>query len=303
MNSFLVISPEVSEALANKKPVVALESTIITHGMPYPANMQTALLIEETVRENGAIPATIAVIDGVIRVGLSHEDIKKLAQGEADAIKLSRKDLAYVLAAQKTGSTTVAATMICAHLAGIQVFVTGGIGGVHRAGESTFDISADLQELAKTPVTVVCAGAKAILDIGRSLEVLETLGVPIVGYQTKRFPAFYYADSGYELDYGVEDLAVVARMMHKQADLGLEAGILLACPIPQEDALEKALIEDAISEALKDAQEANIQGKAVTPYLLKRVAEKTQGDSLRANIALIKNNAKIGALLAQAVLA
>jgi pseudouridine-5'-phosphate glycosidase len=294
------LSEEVRTALADGRPVVALESTIITHGMPHPVNLETALAVEQTVRDHGAVPATIAILDGDIRVGLSTEELTQLAQ-LGDVIKVSRRDLPYVVATRRNGATTVAATMICAHWAGIQVFATGGIGGVHRGATQTMDISADLEELARTNVAVVCAGAKAILDIGLTLEYLETRGVPVVGYRTSEFPAFYTRRSGYELDCTVETPEAAAELLRTKWELGLTGGVLIANPIPAEHALDEAVIEQAIQQALQDAEQRGITGKAVTPFLLDRVKELTGGASLAANVALVKNNAALAAEIAAAL--
>lgn len=293
----LEIKDEVKKALEEKRAVVALESTIISHGMPYPENLETALEVERIVREAGAIPATIAILDGVMKVGLNKEELYYLATTK-DALKVSRRDLPYVLANKKNGATTVAATMIIAKLAGIKVFVTGGIGGVHRGGEDSFDISADLMELAKTSVAVVCAGAKSILDIGRTLEVLETNGVPVLGYKTQEFPSFYTPHSGYLVDYAIETTQEAAKVLKMKWDLGLEGGVVFAVPILEEVALEDATIEEAIKRALEHAQDLGISGKELTPYLLDELKRVTQGSSLKANIELVYNNARVGSSLA-----
>ncbi|HZK10330.1 MAG TPA: pseudouridine-5'-phosphate glycosidase [Clostridia bacterium] len=291
------IKKEVKEALDQGRAVVALESTIISHGMPYPENLETALQVERIVRQAGAVPATMAILDGVMKVGLNKEELEYLATTK-DALKVSRRDLPYVLASKKNGATTVAATMIMAKLAGIKVFVTGGIGGVHRGGEDSFDISADLMELAKTSVAVVCAGAKSILDIGRTLEVLETHGVPVLGYKTKEFPSFYTPKSGYFVDYTMESTQEAARLLKEKWDLGLEGGAVLAVPIAEEAALDDGLIEGSIQTALLHAKELGISGKEVTPYLLDELKRVTKGDSLKANIELVYNNARVGSALA-----
>lgn len=293
----LEIKDEVKKALEEGRAVVALESTIISHGMPYPENLETALEVEKIVREAGAIPATIAILEGVMKVGLNKEELYYLATTK-DALKVSRRDLPYVLANKKNGATTVAATMIIAKLAGIKVFVTGGIGGVHRGGEDSFDISADLMELAKTSVAVVCAGAKSILDIGRTLEVLETNGVPVLGYKTQEFPSFYTPHSGYPVDYAMESTQEAAKVLKIKWDLGLEGGVVFAVPILKEVALEDATIEEAIKRALEHAQELGISGKELTPYLLDELKRVTQGGSLKANIELVYNNARVGSSLA-----
>jgi pseudouridine-5'-phosphate glycosidase len=296
------ISPEVAEALSAHRPVVALESTIISHGMPHPSNVAMALEVEAIVREEGAIPATIAVLAGEICVGLNRAQIEAIGGPDArqNVMKLSRRDLPFAVAAKKDGATTVSATMICAERAGIRVFATGGIGGVHRHGEQTMDVSADLQELAQTSVAVVCAGAKAILDIGRTLEVLETLGVPVVGYMTSKFPAFYYADSGFGVDCELRSPGEVASLLKAKWDLGLRGGVLVANPVPEADALDHTYIEGVIAEALQEAQRMGITGKDTTPFLLAKVSERTKGLSLKCNIALVQNNARVAAQIARA---
>ena len=293
----LQLSGPVADALARRAPVVALESTIITHGLPSPRNLETALEVEDIVRAAGAVPATIAVIDGVLRVGLDRETLERLA-GASDVRKLSRADLAAALVDGATGSTTVAATMIGAHLAGIEVFATGGIGGVHRGAESSFDISADLHELARTPVIVVAAGAKAILDIPKTLEVLETLGVPVIGYRTDRFPAFWSRDSGLPAPIRLDDTADIARSHRLRAAMGLQGGQLVANPIPQVAEIPAAELDPIIENALASAEAEGVRGKDVTPFLLARVLELTAGRSLSANIALIKHNAALAAEIA-----
>lgn len=302
-SSLLAVDATVREALEAGRPVVALESTIITHGMPYPQNLQTARAVEDVVREGGAVPATIAVLDGVLRVGLTEADLDRLASRGQDVVKASRRDLAAVLARRGTAGTTVAATMVAAHLAGIAVFATGGIGGVHRGGEQTFDISADLIELSQTPVAVVCAGAKSILDIPKTLEVLETYGIPVLGYRTGAFPAFYARESGCAVDQRVDDVDTIARMIATGRALGLKGGLLVANPIPEADALDGAAIERQIAESIEDAAAAGLSGKALTPFLLQRLYELTDGRSLTANIALVKNNARLGAAIATALAA
>lgn len=296
----LDLSAEVAAALDAGAPVVALESTIITHGMPWPRNLETAQAVEDEVRNHGAVPATIAVMDGRIRVGLERPVLETLARAKGGA-KLSRADLAHCMATGGTGATTVAATMICAHLAGIAVFATGGIGGVHRGAEADFDISADLQELARTPVTVVAAGAKAILDIPKTLEVLETLGVPVIGYRTDRFPAFWTRDSGLPAPLRADTPAEIAAAHRLRAALGLGGGQLVANPIPAADALNPGLISTAIEDAIAAAVRAGVTGKAVTPFLLAHVLEATGGASLDANIALVRNNARLAAAIAAAL--
>ncbi|MCM3707657.1 MULTISPECIES: pseudouridine-5'-phosphate glycosidase [Cytobacillus] len=294
---WLEYSEEVLEAKKANKPVVALESTIISHGMPYPQNVQTAKEVEEIIRKNGAVPATIAILNGKIKIGLSDEELEFLAQSK-DVEKASRRDLPYLVAKKKNGATTVAATMICAELAGIEVFVTGGIGGVHREAETTMDISADLQELAMTNVAVVCAGAKSILDIGLTLEYLETHGVPVVGIETDVLPAFYTRTSPFNVNYRVDTAEEAAKMIRTKWGLGLKGGVVIANPIPEKDALEEAFISGVIETALKEANENNISGKKVTPFLLGKVKELTEGRSLTANIALVKHNAEVGSRIA-----
>ena len=290
----LHFSHEVAEALAAKKPVVALESTIITHGMPYPRNVETALSVEKAAREMGAVPATIAVIDGRFRVGLDGEEIGRLGELTGGVVKASRRDLALVAARKGSAGTTVAATMFIASLAGLEVFATGGIGGVHRGAEETFDISADLVELARTRVAVVCAGAKSILDIEKTLEYLETQGVAIVGYRCDEFPAFYARSSGYKLEHRCDGLHDLARMIRLQREIG-PGGLLIANPIPEDHALEQAAIEERIAAAVAEAKAQGVGKKEATPFLLKRVVELTEGKSLEANIALIRNNAMLAA--------
>ncbi len=290
----LDFSPEVAEALSAKKPIVALESTIITHGMPYPRNVETARSVEEAAREMGAVPATIAVIDGRFRVGLNGEEIERLGALTGGVVKASRRDLAPVAARKGSAGTTVAATMFIASLAGLEIFATGGIGGVHRGAEETFDISADLVELAQTRVAVVCAGAKSILDIEKTLEYLETQGVAIVGYRCDEFPAFYARSSGFKLEHRCDGLHDLARMIRLQRDIG-PGGLLIANPIPHDHALELAAVEGRIAEAVAEAKAQGVGKKEATPFLLKRVVELTEGKSLEANIALIRNNAMLAA--------
>ncbi|MCA0241886.1 MAG: pseudouridine-5'-phosphate glycosidase [Proteobacteria bacterium] len=296
----LDLHPEVAQALAAGAPVVALESTLIAHGMPWPHNLQTARRLEAEVRAHGAVPATIAVLGGRLKAGLGDADLQALAQRGPQIAKLSRRDLAACVARGEDGATTVAATMIVAALAGIRVFATGGIGGVHRGAGESFDISADLLELAQTPVAVVCAGAKSILDLGLTLEVLETHGVPVVGYGTDTLPAFYVRDSGIALPQRVDGPQAAARLMHAQWALGLKAGLVFANPIPPEHALPRERVDAAIARALADAQAQGIRGKASTPFLLQRVSELTGGDSLAANLALVLNNAAVAAQVAAA---
>jgi pseudouridine-5'-phosphate glycosidase len=290
----LDFSPEVAEALSAKKPIVALESTIITHGMPYPRNVETARSVQDAVREMGAIPATIAVIDGRFRVGLEGHEIERLGELTGGVVKASRRDLALVAARKGSAGTTVAATMFIAGLAGIEIFATGGIGGVHRGAEETFDISADLVELSRTRVAVVCAGAKSILDIGKTLEFLETQGVAVVGYRTDEFPAFYARSSGFKLEHRCDGLHDLARTIRLQREIG-PGGLLIANPIPHDHALEEAVIEARIAEAVAEAKIQGVGKKEATPFLLKRVVELTGGQSLDANIALIRNNAMLAA--------
>jgi pseudouridylate synthase len=287
-------SPEVAEARAAKMPIVALESTIITHGMPYPRNVETARSVEQAVHEMGAVPATIAVIDGRLRVGLNGQEIERLGELSGGVVKASRRDLAPVAARNGSAGTTVAATMFIASLAGIEIFATGGIGGVHRGAEETFDISADLVELSRTRVAVVCAGAKSILDIGKTLEFLETQGVAVVGYRIDEFPAFFSRSSGFRLEHRCDGLRDLARMIRLQRDIG-PGGLLIANPIPQDHALEEAAIEERIAEAVAEAKAQGVGKKEATPFLLKRVVELTGGQSLEANVALIRNNAILAA--------
>ena len=291
MNKYLDISPEVQQALADGKPVVALESTIISHGMPYPKNVETAMLVEKTIRENGAVPATIAIIGGRLKAGLSPEEIEYLGKSGRKVAKVSRRDLAAIVARGADGATTVTTTMIIAHMAGIKVFATGGIGGVHRGAETTMDISADLEELAGTPVMVVCAGAKSILDLGLTLEYLETTGVPVIGYGTDELPAFYTRSSGFGVDYRVDTPAQLAAMFKAQQELGMKGGMLVTNPIPEQYAMDKAVIDAAIEQAVAESKEQGIHGKETTPFLLARVVELTGGDSLESNIQLVLNNA------------
>ncbi len=300
MNEALVFAPEVREALAAGGPVVALESTLITHGFPYPANVETALAMERVIREEGGVPATIAVLDGQITVGLSAEQIERLAAlGQAGVRKCSRRDLPIVVGLRQHGATTVAGTMIVAHMAGIEVFATGGIGGVHRGHPE--DVSADLIELGRTPITVVCAGAKSILDLPLTLEVLETQGVPVLGYGTDTLPAFYSRSSGLPVDQRVDTPEQVAAIVAARRKLGLQHGTLVTVPVPEEDALPNDEAERAIAEATRQAETAGIHGKAVTPFVLAKVLELTGGRSQRANIAALVNNARVAAQLARAI--
>ena len=295
MNKYLDISPEVAEALNSGKPVVALESTIISHGMPYPRNVETALLVEQTIRENGAVPATIAIIGGRLKAGLSKDEIEYLGKSGRNVAKTSRRDIAALVARKADGATTVTTTMMIAHMAGISIFATGGIGGVHRGAEVTMDISADLEELGNTPVMVVCAGAKSILDLGLTLEYLETKGVPVIGYGTDELPAFYTRHSGFGVDYRADSPEELAAMFKAQRDLGLKGGMLVTNPIPEEYSRDKAVIDAAIDQAIKEASEKGIKGKETTPFLLAKVVELTGGDSLDSNIALVLNNARLAA--------
>ena len=292
------ISSEVLQALNNNQPVVALESTIISHGMPYPKNVQTALEVEKTIRENGAIPATVGIIEGEIIVGMSPDEIEQF--GKRKGIKkVSRRDLPIVVANKEWGATTVAATMICANMAGIEVFVTGGVGGAHRGAENNFDISADLDELGKTNVTVVSAGVKAILDLHLTLEILETKGVPVLSYQSEEFADFYTRHSGIKMENVVNSPLEIAKIIKAKRDLKLDGGVLVANPIPEEFAMDDKKINDAIETALKRADEQGVKGKDITPFLLKTIVELTDGDSLESNIKLVLNNAKLGAKVAK----
>jgi pseudouridine-5'-phosphate glycosidase len=307
IEAFLDVTEEVADARRDGRGIVALESTIIAHGMPYPQNLETARLLERTVRETGATPATIAIIAGRIKIGLGDEDLSLLAEGrlaEGDnVIKASRRDLGVAVARGMTAATTVAGTMICAHLGGIRVFATGGIGGVHRGGETSWDVSADLQELARTPVAVVSAGAKAILDLRRTLEYLETMGVPVIGYRTDSFPAFYTPDSGHPVDYRIDQAAEIAAALAAGWGLGLEGGAVIANPVPEAHASPAEDIARAIDSALEDAERRDVSGKALTPFLLSRIGDLTEGESLRTNIALAKNNATLAGQIATALAA
>jgi len=297
MKKYLDINPEVKTALEQGKPVVALESTIISHGMPYPKNVETALNVEKIIRDKGAVPATIAILSGKLKVGLTEEEIEYLGKA-TNVIKASRRDIPYIVSKKLDGATTVASTMIVASLAGIKVFATGGIGGVHRGATETFDISADLEELANTNVAVVCAGAKSILDIGLTLEYLETHGVPVVGYQTEEMPAFYTRKSGYKVDYKLDTPEEIAKMLKAKWDLGLKGGMVVANPIEEQYQMDYDIITDAINKAVKQADENGIKGKDTTPFLLAKVKEITGGDSLESNIMLVYNNASLGAKIA-----
>ncbi len=296
--NYLDVSPEVRQALAEKRPVVALESTIISHGMPFPDNLETALQVEQAVRENGAVPATIAILGGKMKAGLSHAEIEYLAKTGRQVIKASRRDIPFLLAQNLPGATTVASTMFIAAQAGIQIFATGGIGGVHRGAAQSFDVSADLQELARTNVAVVCAGAKSILDIGLTLEYLETFGVPVVGFQTDEFPAFYTRRSGFGVDYRVDSVEELAKALKIKWKVGLPGGVVIANPIPAEDEPSVAHIQNATETALAEAQRLGIKGKEITPFLLAKIKELTGGESLEANVKLVLNNARLAARLA-----
>lgn len=295
MNKYLSISPEVQEALKAGKPVVALESTIISHGMPYPQNVETALRVEQTIRENGAIPATIAIIGGKLKAGCTPEEIEYLGKKGHAVTKASRRDLPVLIARGEDGATTVTTTMIIAAMAGIKVFATGGIGGVHRGAETTMDISADLEELAQTPVLVVCAGAKSILDLGLTLEYLETKGVPVIGYRTEELPAFYTPHSGFKVDYRLDTPEQIAAAFKAKLDMGLKGGMLVTNPIPDEYAMPADVINKAIDEAIEESKKLGIHGKETTPFLLAKVKDLTGGDSLASNIQLVLNNARLAA--------
>ena len=299
MNKYLDIAPEVQQALADGRPVVALESTIISHGMPYPKNVETALLVEQTLRDNGAVPATIAILGGRLKAGLSKEEITYLGKAGRKVAKVSRRDLPVICARGADGATTVTTTMMIAHMAGIQVFATGGIGGVHRGAETTMDISADLEELAETPVMVVCAGAKSILDLGLTLEYLETKGVTVLGYQTEELPAFYTRKSGLPVDCRLDTPEEVAAAIRTQYELGYHGGMLITNPIPEEDALDPDYIERVIEDACAEAKQKGIHGKATTPFLLARIHEITGGNSLASNIKLVYNNVALAAEIAK----
>ena len=295
MNKYLDLSPEVAEALRAGKPVVALESTIISHGMPYPQNVETALRVENTIRENGAVPATIAVIGGRLKAGLTSEEIEYLGKKGRGVAKASRRDLPVLVAQGKDGATTVTTTMIIAAMAGIKVFATGGVGGVHRGAETTMDISADLEELAQTPVMVICAGAKSILDLGLTLEYLETKGVPVIGYGTEELPAFYTRKSGFKVDYRLDTPEELAAAFRAKMEMGLKGGMLVTNPIPEEYSMDPDRINAAIDQAVAEAKEQGIQGKETTPFLLARIKDLTGGDSLASNIQLVLNNARLAA--------
>lgn len=298
LNPYLDVAPEVAAAVAAGKPVVALESTIISHGMPYPQNVETALKVEQIIRDNGAVPATIAILGGRLKAGLTAEEIEYLGKKGQDVTKASRRDLAVLVSRKADGATTVTTTMMIAHMAGIQVFATGGIGGVHRGAETSMDISADLQELAHTPVAVVCAGAKMILDIGLTLEYLETMGVPVLGFNTDDFPAFYCRKSGFGVDYNAPTALDVARVAKTKWDLGLAGGMLIGNPVPEEYAMDFNEMSAIIDKALASAAEAGVRGKNITPYLLAHIVEYTGGRSLATNIQLAYNNARVAAAIA-----
>ncbi|MGL1920774.1 MAG: pseudouridine-5'-phosphate glycosidase [Hyphomicrobiales bacterium] len=300
MKKYLELTAEVTHALADGKPVVALESTIISHGMPYPQNVEMANKVEQVIRDNGAVPATIAIMNGKLKVGLSTADIEALAKEGQKAAKVSRRDVPFILAAQKIGATTVASTMIIAEMAGIKIFATGGIGGVHRGAETSFDISADLEELSQTNVAVICAGIKSILDLGLTLEYLETKGVPVIGYQTDSLPAFYARTSEHNVDYNLQSAADIATALKVKWEIGLSGGAIIANPVPAAEAMPAAEINQYIDQALQEAKEQNIVGKLATPFLLARVSELTEGKSLATNIALVLNNAKLAAQIAVA---
>lgn len=295
---YLDIAPEVAQALAANSPVVALESTIISHGMPYPQNVQMANQVEQVIRDHGATPATIAIMDGRLKVGLSTDDIERLAKHGQATAKVSRRDVPFIIASKQIGATTVASTMLIAEMAGINIFATGGIGGVHRGAETSFDISADLEELSQTNVAVICAGIKSILDLGLTLEYLETKGVPVIGYQTDSLPAFYARTSAHQVDYNLTTASDIANTLKIKWAMGLKGGAIIANPVPQEQAMDEAEINQYIDQALREATEQNIIGKLATPFLLARVSELTEGKSLATNIALVLNNAKLAAQIA-----
>jgi pseudouridine-5'-phosphate glycosidase len=303
LNQYLDVNPEVAQALAEGKPVVALESTIISHGMPYPQNVETALKVEEIIRSNGAVPATIAILGGRLKAGLTKDEIAYLGKQGQAVTKASRRDLAVLVAKGADGATTVTTTMMIAHMAGIQVFATGGIGGVHRGAETTMDISADLEELGQTPVMVVCAGAKSILDLGLTLEYLETKGVPVIGYGTNELPAFYTRKSGFGVDYELDTPEELAAAFHAERELGMKNGMLVTNPIPEKYSMDHKVIDKAIEQALAEAKAQGIHGKETTPFLLAKVKDLTGGDSLESNIQLVYNNAILGAKTACALAA
>lgn len=297
MKNYIVLSEEVQKAKDNNQPIVALESTIISHGMPYPQNVEMARTVEQIVRDNGAVPATIAIMDGKIKIGLTDEELELFAKSD-NVAKVSRRDMAQVVALKQLGATTVASTMICAEMAGIEVFVTGGIGGVHRGAETTMDISADLDELSKTNVAVVCAGAKSILDLPLTLEYLETKGVPVIGYETEYLPAFYTRSSEHKLNFSTDSIDVIAETLKTKWELELQGGAVIANPIPEEHAMDEAFINGIIDQAIQEAKEQGIIGKDSTPFLLGKVKDLTDGKSLDVNIELVKHNAKVGSEIA-----
>lgn len=299
MNKYLSISPEVQQALQSGRPVVALESTIISHGMPYPQNVETAMRVERTIRDYGAVPATIAVIGGQLTAGCTPDQIEHLGRKGTEVTKASRRDLPVLVARREDGATTVTTTMIIAAMAGIRVFATGGIGGVHRGAENTMDISADLEELAQTPVMVICAGPKAILDLGLTLEYLETKGVPVIGYGTDELPAFYTRHSGFMVDYRIDTPQELAQAFQAKMEMGLRGGMLVTNPIPEEYSMPADIINRAIDDALAEANRLGIRGKEITPYLLDKIQQLTGGDSLAANIQLVLNNARLAARTAR----
>lgn len=299
MNNYLSISPEVAQALKENKPVVALESTIISHGMPYPQNVETAMRVEQVIRDNGAVPATIAIIGGKLKAGCTPEEIEYLGKKGQAVIKASRRDLPVLIARGEDGATTVTTTIIIAAMAGIKVFATGGIGGVHRGAETTMDISADLEELAQTPVMVICAGAKSILDLGLTLEYLETKGVPVIGFGTEELPAFYTRHSNFKVDYRIDTPQELAAAFRAKLDMGLKGGMLVTNPIPEQYSMPQEVIDKAINEAVEESHRLGIKGKATTPFLLAKIKDLTGGDSLASNIQLVLNNAKLAALTAK----
>ena len=299
MNKYIEISPEVQKAIENNTPIVALESTIISHGMPYPKNVETALNAQHVVRENGAVPATIAIINCKLKVGLTDEEIDYFGKKGREITKVSRRDIPYIVATKQDGATTVSATMLIANFANIKIFATGGIGGVHRGAELTMDISCDLEELGKTNVSVVCAGAKAILDLPKTLEYLETKGVLVVGYKTKKLPAFYSSSSDYNVDVCIEDPSVIAELINVKNELGLDGGVLITNPIPSEYEVPHEVIDEVINQAITEMNEKNIIGKEQTPFLLAKICELTNGVSLESNIKLVYNNCKLAAQIAK----
>lgn len=298
LEKYLTVAPEVAEALKNNRPVVALESTIISHGMPYPQNVETALNVEKIIRDNGAVPCTCAIIGGKLKAGLSKEEIEILGKGGRDIPKASRRDIPVLLAKGSNGATTVTTTMMIASLAGVKIFATGGIGGVHRGAETTMDISADLEELAMTQVMVICAGAKSILDLGLTLEYLETKGVPVIGFGTEELPAFYTRKSGFKVDYRIDTPAELAKAFNVKEELGLIGGMLVTNPIPEEYSMDPSIINKAIDEAIAECNAKGIKGKETTPFLLGKIKDITGGDSLASNIQLVYNNARLAALTA-----